>query len=176
MFSLRFRSLELLYSIIAFIFCQELFSKFLISDFPLWPPLCDSFWILPHPKPFVKNFFRSFSNFFDCIFQFCGRPKQLLYFITTYLICQELFSFLTKFDLPDPIYRRPCGQLAYTSTHLTFCQVLKLCFWRFFCSQKGSAKSAPFLCVQLSQHHQQGAGSDENAAKHCRGWVARPAT
>ena len=52
--------------------------------------------ILSHPKPFVKNFFQVFSNFFVCFSCLC-RSKQLCYLSTFDSVCQELFSSFSNF-------------------------------------------------------------------------------
>ena len=59
---------ELLYSIIAFPVCQELFSIFSNLFQFIHIQSLDSFSIISRSKPFVKNFFQVFSNFFDRIF------------------------------------------------------------------------------------------------------------
>ena len=57
---------------------------------------CESFYILSHRFLFVKNFFK---NFFHLLFEdFCSLRCELLYVITRYLICQELFNFLLRFS------------------------------------------------------------------------------
>ena len=50
---------------------------------------CESFYILSHHFLFVKNFFK---NFFHLLFEdFCSLRCELLYVITCYSICQEVF-------------------------------------------------------------------------------------
>ena len=58
--------------------------------------LADSFLILSHSEPFVKNFFQAFSIFSEVIFACCSR-EQLRYVSTSAFICQALFSSSCKF-------------------------------------------------------------------------------
>ena len=52
--------------------------------------------ILSHQKSFVKNLFRSFSNFFFFCVLALGVARALRYIITPYLFCQALFSTFFK--------------------------------------------------------------------------------
>ena len=93
--------------------------------------LADSFLILSHSVPFVKNFFQVFVNFSEGFSARCSR-EQLRYVSTSASICQALFSKTFKF-LSDSLFiwaarKRP----AYISIRLLFCQALFFQFLNFF--------------------------------------------
>ena len=92
-----------------------------------------SFWIISHSNPFVKNFFRSFPNFFDWIFfPRCSR-EQLGHFSTDDFICQELFYIFfqipSSFSLTPTLSRTACVYYHMLS-HLSrdFYRILELIF------------------------------------------------
>ena len=69
-----------------------------------------------------QELFQVFENFFvAAAFRSFPSVAQLDYIITDLFVCQELFSIFSNFFL---LFRRPRGQLAYTSTALSFCQAL----------------------------------------------------
>ena len=106
-----------------------------------------SFWIISHSNPFVKNFFRSFPNFFDWIFfPRCSR-EQLGHLSTDDFICQELFYIFFQISSSFPGRPRSRGQPAYIITYVFICQGLFYKMRQLFCAltqqRKGPLFKAP---------------------------------
>ena len=59
--------------------------------------LADSLFRIPLTRPFVKNFFRLFSNFFASVPRRSPPGEQLVYFTTLPSPCQRLFSLFSTF-------------------------------------------------------------------------------
>ena len=62
------------------------------------PALAVSFYMLPQAKPFVKNFFQVFSNFFLFCGLRCAFAQALGYITTPTPFCQYLFSLFSEKD------------------------------------------------------------------------------
>ena len=60
--------------------------------------LADSLFRIPLTKPFVKNFFRLFSNFFASVPRRSPPGEQLVYFTTLPSPCQRLFPYFQLFS------------------------------------------------------------------------------
>ena len=89
----------------------------------------DSFNSLSCLKLFVKNFFHLFFCFSQAVV--CSLKRQLLYFIISAIICQELFNFFRNrlaFKKRFALLR----QLDYNITLIRACQPNFLLFFNFF--------------------------------------------
>ena len=124
--------------------------------------------ILAHSFQFVKNFFQVFQTFSFGRIHCC--LTQLVYLITSDLICQELFSsFFKSFRLFSicSVARR---QLAYTSTNPAFCQVL---FSSFFSEKLGCLSAPQTDRISFISHHRSGRirrpcdGRQPQKLRHC---------
>ena len=93
-----------------------------------------NFYILAHLFEFVKNFFRSFSNFFDVARCAPGQGRSSRNF---YMLAQ-IFSFVKNFFrffsifLIRAFFCCPRGQLRYISTPIPICQALFAKFRHLF--------------------------------------------
>ena len=81
---------------------SKLFSKFLKqffqnSNFSDRRLFRNSLFIISNRNPFVKNFFRLFSNFFASVPRRSPPGEQLVYFTTLPSPCQRLFSLFSTF-------------------------------------------------------------------------------
>ena len=128
MFLLRFRSLELLYSITAFIVCQELFSKFFDFRLSPWSPLVWQLFNFNTSKTVCQEVF----SFFFKLFRRCFSIPQPLEatFISYHSVSHLSRTFFISFQIQFTA-GRPRGQLAYTSTYQTICQAQKQRFCNF---------------------------------------------
>ena len=88
-----------------------------------------SFRIISHSNPLVKNFFRLFSNFFNCFHSSSAAQcslfslPQLPLFVKTFFRAFSSSHSVLPNSLPlQYSVRCPRGQLAYINTHLTICQ------------------------------------------------------
>ena len=116
--------------------------------------LADSFLILAHSVPFVKNFFQVFSNFF-AVFRFRCLPR-----VSGDLnILADLFSFVKNFfqvfsNFFEILFCscRPRRQLAYISTDRAFCQALFQLFLILFILRIQPWISGRFLYNSSAQY------------------------
>jgi hypothetical protein len=117
--------------------------------------------ILPHRFHLVKNFFQVFQPFVlsdapagYSLFA-CRLSRRLAYCITSFSLCQELFSGIFQpvlFSHSEPLFRSvpsAVGQLRYVTTPILDCQALFSIFSTFSFSLFPLAELPPHLPAVL---------------------------
>ena len=152
MFSFRFRSLELLYSITASTICQELFSKFFdfrlsifdfrfstfdfrlstfdfrLLTFAVIVAFATAFEFYHTQNRLSSSFFALFQTFSSLFFNSFAARSNFYSLSWRFSFVKNFFHFFSISIRRDPGSRRPRRQLAYTNTALTVCQAQKPSF------------------------------------------------